>query len=372
MGNPLQYLGMQMEWEKGHQLKHITGAGLDMYCMYNDSGKRIRKTVNGVTTDFYLDGSAILMQTSSDGSRIDFFYDDKGNVFAMKYQNEMYFYRKNLFGDILGILDSHGTELVKYEYNSWGKLLNLTDYSPNGLGRRNPFRFKGYYYDEELGMYYLNSRYYDPETGRFVNADRVSILAIQKDLCDRNLYVYCDNNPIVREDEKGALWASVAIGVATQYAGDVIGNVLHGKKGVDIFKPTSTIGEYISAGVTALIPGSGRGAAFLRNCVSEGIKTVEKYINNSKKRTFIESALMIALGTATDVKVEKLIKKTQKYIRSKGPKNYSSYAGKQYKKNPRMTKKEIEEKMAHSVRWGNRLSNGVEFVMSSMRGAMPW
>lgn len=111
-------------------------------------------------------------------------------------------------------------------------------------------------------MYYLNSRYYDPETGRFVNADRVSILAIQKDLCDRNLYVYCDNNPIVREDEKGALWASVAIGVATQYAGDVIGNVLHGKKGVDIFKPTSTIGEYISAGVTALIPGSGRGAAF--------------------------------------------------------------------------------------------------------------
>ena len=61
MGNPLQYLGMQMEWEKGHQLRHITGAGLDMYCMYNDSGKRIRKTVNGVTTDFYLDGSAILM-----------------------------------------------------------------------------------------------------------------------------------------------------------------------------------------------------------------------------------------------------------------------------------------------------------------------
>ena len=152
-----------------------------MYCMYNDSGKRIRKTVNGVTTDFYLDGSAILMQTSSDGSRIDFFYDDKGNVFAMKYQNEMYFYRKNLFGDILGILDSHGTELVKYEYNSWGKLLNLTDYSSNGLGRRNPFRFKGYYYDEELGMYYLNSRYYDPETGRMLSPDVLEVLVVNVD-----------------------------------------------------------------------------------------------------------------------------------------------------------------------------------------------
>lgn len=204
MGNPLQYLGMQMEWEKGHQLRHITGAGLDMYCMYNDSGKRIRKTVNGVTTDFYLDGSAILMQTSSDGSRIDFFYDDKGNVFAMKYQNEMYFYRKNLFGDILGILDSHGTELVKYEYNSWGKLLNLTDYSSNGLGRRNPFRFKGYYYDEELGMYYLNSRYYDPETGRFVNADDVEFVGGSPIiLTDRNLYAYCENNPIHKKDGQG-------------------------------------------------------------------------------------------------------------------------------------------------------------------------
>lgn len=210
IGNPIQYRGMQMEWEQGHQLKHITGAGLDMYCRYNDSGKRIRKTVNGVTTDFYLDGSAILMQTSSDGSRIDFFYDDKGNVFAMKYQNEMYFYRKNLFGDILGILDSHGTEFVKYEYNSWGKLLNLTDYSSNGLGRRNPFRFKGYYYDEELGMYYLNSRYYDPETGRFVSADDVEVLKTTPTaLTDKNLYSYCDNNPIGRKDGTGAVWETV-------------------------------------------------------------------------------------------------------------------------------------------------------------------
>lgn len=183
--------------------------------MYNDSGKRIRKTVNGVTTDFYLDGSAILMQTSSDGSRIDFFYDDKGNVFAMKYQNEMYFYRKNLFGDILGILDSHGTELVKYEYNSWGKLLNLTDYSSNGLGRRNPFRFKGYYYDEELGMYYLNSRYYDPETGRMLSPDVLEVLVVNVDSTAKNLYLYCDSNPIQRKDDDGKILHCVLVGAAS-------------------------------------------------------------------------------------------------------------------------------------------------------------
>ena len=291
MGNPLQYLGMQMEWEKGHQLRHITGAGLDMYCMYNDSGKRIRKTVNGVTTDFYLDGSAILMQTSSDGSRIDFFYDDKGNVFAMKYQNEMYFYRKNLFGDILGILDSHGTELVKYEYNSWGKLLNLTDYSSNGLGRRNPFRFKGYYYDEELGMYYLNSRYYDPEVGRFISPDTTDILEVQDDLYDKNLYAYCDNNPVMRIDSSGAVWhlaVGAVVGVATQFVADVGIGLATGSSFGEVISSLSLV-DYAAAAIGGAIAASGIGFAgavvanatlggttYLANCSYKGVKANKK------------------------------------------------------------------------------------------------
>ena len=299
MGNPLQYLEMQMEWEKGHQLKHITGAGLDMYCMYNDSGKRIRKTVNGVTTDFYLDGSAILMQTPSDGSRIDFFYDDKGNVFAMKYQNEMYFYRKNLFGDILGILDSHGTELVKYEYNSWGKLLNLTDYSSNGLGRRNPFRFKGYYYDEELGMYYLNSRYYDPEVGRFISPDTTDILEVQDDLYDKNLYAYCDNNPVMRIDSSGAVWhlaVGAVVGVATQFVADVGIGLATGSSFGEVISSLSLV-DYAAAAIGGAIAASGIGFAgavvanatlggttYLANCSYKGVK--------SNKKDFIASTVI--------------------------------------------------------------------------------
>lgn len=299
MGNPLQYLGMQMEWEKGHQLRHITGVGLDMYCRYNDSGKRIRKTVNGVTTDFYLDGSAILMQTSSDGSRIDFFYDDKGNVFAMKYQNEMYFYRKNLFGDILGILDSHGTELVKYEYNSWGKLLNLTDYSSNGLGRRNPFRFKGYYYDEELGMYYLNSRYYDPEVGRFISPDTTDILEVQDDLYDKNLYAYCDNNPVMRIDSSGAVWhlaVGAVVGVATQFVADVGIGLATGSSFGEVISSLSLV-DYAAAAIGGAIAASGIGFAgavvanatlggttYLANCSYKGVK--------SNKKDFIASTVI--------------------------------------------------------------------------------
>lgn len=291
MGNPIQYRGMQMEWEQGHQLKHITGVGLDMYCRYNDSGKRIRKTVNGVTTDFYLDGSAILMQTSSDGSRIDFFYDDKGNVFAMKYQNEMYFYRKNLFGDILGILDSHGTELVKYEYNSWGKLLNLTDYSSNGLGRKNPFRFKGYYYDEELGMYYLNSRYYDPEVGRFISPDTTDILEVQDDLYDKNLYAYCDNNSVMRIDSSGAVWhlaVGAVVGVATQFVADVGIGLATGSSFGEVISSLSLV-DYAAAAIGGAIAASGIGFAgavvanatlggttYLANCSYKGVKANKK------------------------------------------------------------------------------------------------
>ena len=299
MGNPIQYRGMQMEWEQGHQLKHITGVGLDMYCRYNDSGKRIRKTVNGVTTDFYLDGSVILMQTSSDGSRIDFFYDDKGNVFAMKYQNEMYFYRKNLFGDILGILDSHGTELVKYEYNSWGKLLNLTDYSSNGLGRRNPFRFKGYYYDEELGMYYLNSRYYDPEVGRFISPDTTDILEVQDDLYDKNLYAYCDNNPVMRIDSSGAVWhlaVGAVVGVATQFVADVGIGLATGSSFGEVISSLSLV-DYAAAAIGGAIAASGIGFAgavvanatlggttYLANCSYKGVK--------SNKKDFIASTVI--------------------------------------------------------------------------------
>lgn len=291
MGNPIQYRGMQMEWEQGHQLKHITGVGLDMYCRYNDSGKRIRKTVNGVTTDFYLDGSAILMQMSSDGSRIDFFYDDKGNVFAMKYQNEMYFYRKNFFGDILGILDSHGTELVKYEYNSWGKLLNLTDYSSNGLGRKNPFRFKGYYYDEELGMYYLNSRYYDPEVGRFISPDTTDILEVQDDLYDKNLYAYCDNNSVMRIDSSGAVWhlaVGAVVGVATQFVADVGIGLATGSSFGEVISSLSLV-DYAAAAIGGAIAASGIGFAgavvanatlggttYLANCSYKGVKANKK------------------------------------------------------------------------------------------------
>ena len=191
-------------------------------------------------------------------------------------------------------------------------------------------------------------------------------------LTDKNLYAYCDNNPVIRKDKDGKLWiATVAIGVGTQYIGDVIRNILEGKKGADIFKPTSTIGEYIAAGLTALIPGTGIGAALVRNILTEGIVSAERAIIG-EKNCLIRSISKVTVGTLTYVAVEKVANAVTKYISSKTPANYSSYAGKQYKKNPIITPQKIRRKMARSIRWGNRLSGSTKFLLNSVRSALPW
>ena len=207
MGNPISYRGMTMEWEQGRKLKKITGNGVTQSHSYDADGIRIRKVVNGVTTQFYTNGTSILAQKSSDGTRLDFLYDDQGKLFAMEYEGERYFYKKNIQGDITGLVDKTGTEVVTYTYNTWGLLTGTTDRSGKGLAGKNPFRYREYYYDVELGLYYVSSRYYDPETRRFVNADDPEIICeAAGGLTDKNLYTYCDNNLVTRRDADGCFW----------------------------------------------------------------------------------------------------------------------------------------------------------------------
>ena len=93
---------------------------------------------------------------------------------------------------------------VRYQYNSWGKVTSTQDTSGVSLATLNPFRYRKYVHDPETGLYCLGSRYYDPEVGRFVNADDPStIFAKPQELYSKNLYVYCDNNPIIRKDVQG-------------------------------------------------------------------------------------------------------------------------------------------------------------------------
>ena len=99
--------------------------------------------------------------------------DEDGSILGFKYNGSIYFYRKNLQGDITGIRNSAGTLITEYRYDAWGDIISVTGTQGNTIGAINPFRYRGYYWDEESWLYYLNSRYYDAVTGRFLNADSI-------------------------------------------------------------------------------------------------------------------------------------------------------------------------------------------------------
>ena len=152
------------------------------------------------------------------GRRLKSITDESGSLLSMEYGGIMYYYGKNLQGDILRLVDGNGKTAAEYEYDSWGSLTAVK--GENGedirneaghIGNINPFRYRGYYYDSETGFYYLGSRYYDPEVGRFISADTTDILGVSGNLYDKNLYAYCDNNPVMRKDLDGQCWITVGI-----------------------------------------------------------------------------------------------------------------------------------------------------------------
>ena len=211
LGNPTTYLGMNFTWELGRQLKQVSKNGNIVSFSYDPAGNRIKKIAGGVETRYFWSGDKIIALRKGN-ELIHFIYDEKGNPFAMKVNNETYYYIYNGQNDVVGLIDSNGELVVIYEYNSWGLPLGITDTTGTDAASKNPFRYRGYCYDEETGFYYVSSRYYDPEICRFINADDIDVVtATLEELEDKNLYAYCDNNPIMRLDEDGEFW-NVAAG----------------------------------------------------------------------------------------------------------------------------------------------------------------
>ncbi len=211
IGNPWVYRGHNLKWKNVHRLASYDNI---TFC-YNYAGIRNKKTVNGVTTKYAINEEKILSEQkgSNTTTRIDYYYGFDG-VTAFKYANTVYYYEKNVFGDILAIYDNIGNLIAKYVYDVWGnhKVLN-----PNGtentnasfIGNISPFRYRSYYFDVETGLYYLQSRYYDPQVGRFISMDQVEYLA--PDVVNGlNLYAYCLNNPVMSSDTNGTFIISGA------------------------------------------------------------------------------------------------------------------------------------------------------------------
>ena len=167
---------------------------------YNESGIRTQKTVDGVTTEYYLDGSTVLAQKTGNNT-VWYYYDCNGTREALEYGGQVYYYLYNAQGDVMALYDNDLNIVTEYTYDSWGKLLSVTGSLAETVGKANPFRYRGYYYDSETELYYLNSRYYDPETGRFINAD--GYVSTGQGTLAHNMYAYCGNSPIAFSDPSG-------------------------------------------------------------------------------------------------------------------------------------------------------------------------
>ena len=210
-GNPTVLRGMALTWGEGRRLKRIAATAGEVTFAYDSDGKRVRKTSGENTTTYYYNGNVLsgLVRRAAGstgvGTTVQFVYDTQGKPFMLRLNGKTdYFYLYNGLGDVTGLVDSSNQVVVRYQYNSWGKVTSTQDTSGVSLATLNPFRYRKYVHDPETGLYCLGSRYYDPEVGRFVNADDPStIFAKPQELYSKNLYVYCDNNPIIRKDVQG-------------------------------------------------------------------------------------------------------------------------------------------------------------------------
>ena len=227
--NPISYDGKLFEYEGRRLIKFTNASNVVYNYKYNDKGLRIQKTGNGITTDYAYDGGKLISEKSANG-QIDYLYDENDQLFGFIFNNSSrYYYVQDAFKNILGIIDDSGNLITKYDYNPYGKILSIVDTSGSSIGTINPFRYKGYYYDNESDMYYCKSRYYVPEWCRWLNADNPMYLDLYNNICI-NLFAYCNNNPISRSDNNGKFsWADFWNGVknVTSVAcGVVLGSVV--------------------------------------------------------------------------------------------------------------------------------------------------
>ena len=226
IGNPLTYRGYTLTWQNGRQLASLSGNGTTASYTYNVDGLRTSKTVNGVKHEYYYVGSRLQYEKYGT-TELWFFYDADGTPSGIRYKNgdsiNDYYFVCNWRGDVIQIYNASGTLIGSYNYDAWGKVVSVKDVSgaaitsSTHIANVNPIRYRGYYYDSETGMYYLKSRYYDPQVKRFLNADGYA--ATGQSILGNNMFAYCDNNPVNRADSTGHFWKQLKAKVKNAWNG---------------------------------------------------------------------------------------------------------------------------------------------------------
>jgi RHS repeat-associated protein len=263
MGNPTKITQTgtdarttDLTWKEGKLLDTLSmGSAVDNTYYYNENEllTKVVKKDGSYIEYFYTDGSDLEceLRYNSSGTLtrvLKYFYNNDGNLqfllsksdnFSNSKAYNLYYYVRDALGNITSLLKvktqngSIGTTdtktlVAEYKYDAYGQIISAT--RPSGVTddiyQVNPICYKDYYYDADTGWYNLTTRYYDPVVGRFISADDVSLIAESTDeMGDKNLYAYCDNNPISRADKGGEIWNFVigaAIGAGIEIASQVI------------------------------------------------------------------------------------------------------------------------------------------------------
>ena len=266
LGNPTAYRGHNLTWGKLRQLNSFDNNTFT----YNAEG--IRTSKNNIT--YTLDGTKILAETRATGI-IKYLYGING-VIGFTYNGNTYYYEKNVQGDVTAIVDDTGAIKAKYVYDAWGNHTITLD--TDGIGALNSIRYRSYYFDTETGLYYLNSRYYDPVTCRFINADE--LVSTGQGLLGYNMFAYGGNNPVNRIDPTGEAWWHWALGAAV-VAACAVATVV-------------TCGGFAAAAGAVVAVGSGVAAATTASTIAAGA-----FIGSA---TVYGMAVVTAASTSSSVK----------------------------------------------------------------------
>ena len=284
-GNPVTYYNGKdytFTWTKGRQLAKAVVDGKTVEYTYDMSGIRTSKTVNGTTYNYTtLSGKVMRQQWETRNSddtvyqamqSLEFVYDDGNQPFAMIYKHgqttELYYYVLNAQGDVIALLNANGTLAASYNYGAWG---NYSVHDKDGkkttdatfIGHINPLRYRGYYYDRETRLYYLQSRYYDFANCRFINADTFATTDANGFL-SANMFAYCENNPIMRTDETGEFPLAAVI------AGGLAGAAVSAGSYLATNPNATTKGLLLAAGVGAVTGALGGAVQQLKSVAAVG------------------------------------------------------------------------------------------------------
>ncbi|ORX45938.1 hypothetical protein BCR36DRAFT_585408 [Piromyces finnis] len=202
-GNPLTYRNnMTLEW-KAKTVVSMKSSEFTINYTYNNNNIRTSKTVNGITTKYYLDGNKIILEIT-EGQKKWYIYDEENKIIGFIFNDNTYYFEKNIQNDVTRIFNNNGEYVSEYIYDAWGNIIGIL--GDDTIARANPFRYRSYYQDNETELYYLQARYYDSFVGRFISAD--IFLGANEGVDIYNLFVYCGNDPVSRYDETGMSWSS--------------------------------------------------------------------------------------------------------------------------------------------------------------------